>query len=369
MNFKISTKTLNTAIDNISKVINSTSLKPELNGIKIVVDYTQLIFIASDNNMSVQLNLNIDENRDIQIINIGTVLINRNLIDLFHRINSEYVEFEIIDGNLMKISSDNLVTEVSCFDVNEYPIIDFTQPEITFKLENNLLNKIIRQTAFCASDKENRPTLTGINFKANDNMLTVTCTDGYRLAKKVVNIDFSNNFDVTIPADSLNKIDRIINDDQVLTFSLNNNKLQIIKDNYIIQTRLIDGKYPETSSFIANNFDKKLVIDSKELSNAISSSLFIKRDGMSIVTLYLSSNEVILTSNNDENSIKVNLTNFEYEGDPFTVTFSSKYALQALSGLSSSTVIFNFISTFKPFIIKPMDDTTILQLILPVKTK
>ena len=41
-------------------------------------------------------------------------------------------------------------------------------------------------TAIAASDKEHKPILTGINFKAANNQLECTATDSYRLAKKII---------------------------------------------------------------------------------------------------------------------------------------------------------------------------------------
>ena len=47
-----------------------------------------------------------------------------------------------------------------------------------------VLKDIIGETKFAASDKETRPILTGINFKAHDHVLEVVATDSYRLAKR-----------------------------------------------------------------------------------------------------------------------------------------------------------------------------------------
>lgn len=48
-----------------------------------------------------------------------------------------------------------------------------------------VLKDIIGETKFAASDKETRPILTGINFKAHDHVLEVVATDSYRLAKRL----------------------------------------------------------------------------------------------------------------------------------------------------------------------------------------
>ena len=68
----------------------------------------------------------------------------------------------------------------------DYPRIDLSKNGIKIDINSLVLKNIISQTKFAASDKEHKPILTGINFKATNNQLECTATDSYRLAKKVV---------------------------------------------------------------------------------------------------------------------------------------------------------------------------------------
>lgn len=68
----------------------------------------------------------------------------------------------------------------------------------------------------------------------------------------------------------------------------------------IVQTRLIDGVYPETSRLIPLQFDYELTIDAHDLLNAIDRASFIKNDGVSVIKFNLSEQECVLSSKSVE---------------------------------------------------------------------
>ncbi|MFR2769248.1 MAG: hypothetical protein ACLTAI_13610 [Thomasclavelia sp.] len=52
-------------------------------------------------------------------------------------------------------------------------------------MQSTDLKQVIEQTSFATSEKETRPVLTGVNFKAKDRTLECIATDSYRLAKRI----------------------------------------------------------------------------------------------------------------------------------------------------------------------------------------
>lgn len=111
--------------------------------------------------------------------------------------------------------------------------------------------------------------MTGINFKATNNQLECTATDSYRLAKKVVSLNEDVTFNITIPQKSLDEISKIIEKDEIIEMYVSDRKVLYVFDNNIIQTRLIDGSFPDTNRLIPNSFDYELNIDTHYLLNAI----------------------------------------------------------------------------------------------------
>ncbi|MDE6476250.1 MAG: DNA polymerase III subunit beta [Erysipelotrichaceae bacterium] len=369
MYFKISKKQFFNTLSIVSRAISTFSPLPAFSGIKIEAFLDHLILTGSDSDISIQAKLDTNEEYLLEIKDTGSVVIEaKYILDIVRKIDSDDIEVEIIDGLLTKISGHSAEFKINGMSVNEYPSIDFTKPTESFTLEGEKLRTMILQTSFATSDKETRPVLTGVNFECKDTLLQCVGTDSYRLARKYITLDKSLHFNVTIPSRSLNEISKIIESEDV-EIAVNDKKVQFLFDNILIQTRLIDGIYPETSRLIPQSFDYQLTIDSKDLLDAIDRASFIKNDGVSVIKFSLDEKECVLSSKSVEvgSSTEI-LSSASFEGNTLEISCNGRYVFDAIKYLNGSLVKFSFCGDMKPFIIQTINDDSVLQLILPVRT-
>ena len=251
----------------------------------------------------------------------------------------------------------------------DYPRIELSKNGIKIDINYKKKKNIISQTKFAASDKEHKPILTGINFKATNNQLECTATDSYRLAKKVVSLNEDVTFNITIPQKSLDEISKIIEKDEIIEMYVSDRKVLYVFDNNIIQTRLIDGSFPDTNRLIPNSFDYELNIDTHYLLNAIDRVSLLTNEQNNIIKLDMDDNQVLLSSYMQEiGSVEEILDKAFYKGEPLSISFSSKYVNEAIRAFNSSKIRILFTGEMKPFIIKDYENEDVIQLVLPVRT-
>ena len=177
MNFKIKRLVLLNALMKVSKAVSMKSPLPVLTGIKFDLKEEQLILTGSDSDITIQTHI---EN-DIEIIEKGSVVLSsKYILDIIRKIDSEIVHIHIVDGTLTRIEGNH-----SKFDLNgtssiDYPRIDLSQNGVHLEMKSSDLKTAIEQTSFATSEKETRPVLTGVNFKAKDHVLECIATDSYR---------------------------------------------------------------------------------------------------------------------------------------------------------------------------------------------
>jgi DNA polymerase-3 subunit beta len=58
----------------------------------------------------------------------------------------------------------------------------------------------------------------------------------------------------------------------------------------------------------------------------------------------------------------------EIEGEELKISFSAKFVMDALKALEGTDIKVSFTGAMRPFVIRPFQDESILQLILPVRT-
>ncbi len=371
MDFKISKRYFYNALSVVARAISANSPLPALSGIKIEVLENEIVLTASDSFISIQKRL-VKENEEfkLDIFETGSIVIEaKYILEIVRKIDSDEIHIELIDGSLTKISGYFAEFNINGTKAMDYPVIDFSKPDNKFNIDAGTLLKIINQTAFATSDKETRPVLTGVNFKKEGNVLECVATDSYRLAKKVVSLNNQGNFNITIPAKALNEIAKSIERESEIEVCVSDKKVQFWIDSIVVQSRLIDGIYPETNRLIPNEFSYELVVDARDILNAIDRASFIKSDGISIIKLSASENEIVISSKSQEvGSSKEKLTAISYKGQPLEISFSGRYVFDAIRALSGPIVKIEFGGDMKPFVLQSMDDDSILQLVLPVRT-
>lgn len=368
MKFRINRLKLLNALSKTTKAVSIRSPLPVLTGIKFDLQPDGLILTGSDSDITIQTK--IETSDDLVIEQTGGVVLNsRYILEIVRKIDSDEISLEIIDGSLTRISGATSKFDLNGNDVIDYPRIDLSKTGTKVLINAFTLKDVITQTKFAASEKEHKPILTGINFKAANNQLEVTATDSYRLAKKVVPLDDKLTFNITIPQKSLDEIAKIIERDDLIEMYVSDRKVLYVFDNNIIQTRLIDGTFPDTNRLIPENFDYELDIDTHYLLNAIDRVSLLNNEQNNIIKLDMSNEKVILSSYMQEiGSVEEILDRSFYKGDSLSISFSSKYATDALRAFNEPKVKILFTGAMKPFIVKDYEKDDLIQLVLPVRT-
>lgn len=377
MNITVNREVLLENLNTISRGLPVKTPNPILTNIKLEVTDTDLYMTSTNSDISVEVVISDDS---LKIDSTGTVLIpGKFFIDIIRKVTSNTVNIYLVEEKILVVKVDRGEYKLHVSDPLDYPKVEFVTLQNPLNIESSLLKEIIRETAFACSQTEKKPIITGVNFKYCDNTLTVTATDSYRLAKKYVSIDNYGDFEITIPNKSLDEISKIIDQlDNSIDLYFEEKKLLLKFKNTLFQTRLLDGNYPDTDRIIPTAFTTMISFNKDELIDAVERvSLLSPRDKekdreltYSIIKLtVLPDMTVELSSNNASiGDAKEELipTNIETP-TVMSLSFSSRYLIEALRSFMSTEVTINIVGNMRPFIVTGTQDLNLTQLILPVK--
>ena len=372
LNFKINKQDFYNALQISSRAISSNSPVPALTGIKIEASSDGLKLTSSDADIAIEQILSNDK-KDVglSVISEGSIVIDsRYLLEIVKNIDSEEINVEIIDGTLTRFSGGKAEYKINGFNANDYPTIDFSKPNTILKMSYSDFASLINQTVFATSNKETRPVLTGVNLNNDGKKLTCTATDSYRLARKIISVDVEP-FNITIPARSLNEAKSIFQNEEEIEIAISQKKVDFISDTVILQTRLLEGVYPETDRLIPTEFNSKMLINRDSFIKAVGRTTFIKTDNMPIIRLQMNSKDDIAVSSKSQEigEFHEDLVGNEYEGNPLDISFAANYLIDAARAIQSENIWVKFTSEMKPFILtNESDEEDLIQLVLPVRT-
>ncbi|WP_087973942.1 DNA polymerase III subunit beta [Oceanobacillus rekensis] len=377
MKFIIQRDRLIAGVQDVMKAISSRTVIPILTGMKIEAKQHGITLTGSDSDISIESYIPAEEDGNIHVEQIeeGTIVLQAKYFpDIVRKLPEKTVEIEV-DSNLkVTIRSGKAEFNLNGLDADEYPHLPDLQTENSFEMPIDLLKNMIKQTVFAVSTMETRPILTGVNLKLATNVLSFTATDSHRLAKREIPIaDATIEFQqVVVPGKSLNELYKILDDtEEKVEISVTNNQI-LFRTKYLnFLSRLLDGNYPETSRLIPEQSKTKIQVKTKELLHTIDrASLLAKEERNNVVKLTTQGDTIIeISSNSPEvGNVVEEIAVDVIEGEELKISFSSKYMIDALKAIEYDDVIIEFTGAMRPFIIRPLNENSILQLILPVRT-
>ena len=356
----------------VSKAVAVKSPLPALTGILIEAKENKLVLTCCNEEMSIRATLdNSIDGLNLQILNEGSLLIDcDHLLKIVSSQDSNIIEIEQIDGSLVRISCELSEYKLNGMSVYDFPIIDFiNNANNSFTLNSSDLEGIIDNISFSSSEDRSRMALTGINLVCVDNRLECVATDSYRLAKQIIDLDNTNDFNIIIPTASLRKFRGIANGEERILFLIDNSFLQVNLNNYNIKLNLIDDRFPDVSRLIPSEFNNTIKVKSDNLFKIIERATFINVNKKGIIKLLANSNEIIVKSNSQEvGSYNDKLEVISFEGDPLEIAFNGQFLKDAIGPFNGKEVIIKFSGQLKPFVITSDDKENVIQLLVPIRT-
>ena len=179
------------------------------------------------------------------------------------------------------------------------------------------------------------------------------------------------NYNIVIPSHNIVEFCKILSDDdEIVELHIFNNKILFKTGNLKFESRLINGTYPNTSNLLPD--DSLLVVSTKlaDFYDVIDRVSILTSDKeKNIVTLETTDDWLILRSSSAEiGRVEEKMPIIKNNSENIKISFSAKYMMEALKSFSTETVDIHFVGEIKPILIKSSEDTTLTQLVLPIRT-
>lgn len=370
MKFIVKKEILLESLNNTSRAISTKNLIPILTGIKFDLKEDGLYLYASDTDVSIRSFIPKDKLTSLD--EVGSIVIGgKYIVEIIRKLPSTDISIEVIDGYKLIISTDNTEFNLNGVNPNEFPNLDLDETKEPIIINTEVFKEMINQTVFATSPSETRPLLTGINFRISGNELEVLATDSYRLARKVVSIDhdIENDINIVIPGKNLIELTKMLDDDEAtLELHLFSNKVLFKYKNMVFLSRLLSGTYPTTSNIIPKDFNIELECSFDDLFNMIDRASLLTSDReKNTIKLSLNKNELMISSNSPEiGKVEEKIT---VESDKeINISFSSKFMLDAIKSFNKEKIVICMNNDSSPIVIKNNEDSSLVQLVLPIKT-
>ncbi|GIO28596.1 DNA polymerase III subunit beta [Ornithinibacillus bavariensis] len=370
MEFIINQAEWSKAVSEVSRAVSGKATNPILTGIKIEAKQNSLNLVGSNNDMVIEKLISTSEK--LEIIHTGSIVVSaKHLNELIKKLpNDMHVMLE--DNLSVKIKSNEIITTLSGFDAGEYPVLPEIDHSDGFQLTSEELKNIVKHTVFATSKNETKPVLTGVHFTLQNNSLICVATNSQRLSfiKHSLHTDLNESF--ILPSITLSEVGKLYNGySSEIDVFIKKSTIVFKSSNLAVYSKLIDGKYPSTSSLIPEESKTTLIVNTKDLLNAIyRASIFASESRNNNVKIQLYDDSKIIVSSNSssigqiEETMKVKHVSGDKE---LSITFDGNYMKDALVIIDQEEIMLCFNGSFKPIVLIPRGKTSNIQLISPVR--
>lgn len=140
-------------------------------------------------------------------------------------------------------------------------------------------------------------------------------------------------------------------------------------DNTIIQSKLLEGMFPDINRIVPRTGKCFLTIDTEPLIKAVSRIGFLKDDRQLVIKLAMDNEAVTIKAEAAEIGQSVeNLRGHTWAGDRLEMAINGGYLLSALKALKAEQAEFQFTGTLSPVLVQGKGQGDAFAVLVPIRS-
>jgi DNA polymerase-3 subunit beta len=365
---KLSTKReeLVSKLSVVSRAVSTRAATQALSGILLTVEEGGTATLAATD-----LELGLRTSFDADADGPGSVLLpGRLLAELARSLGDDEVQIELREAERdVEIRSGG-----SSFHLRVLPAEDFPklpdEGEAPLKMPAAALAETVEIVARAASRDDMRPVLTGVLVTASGSEMTMVATDSYRLAVKRTELDppLDGELEANIPARALRELGRIVTSDGVeeVAVSLLPNQAVFRAGAVLLNTRLIDGQFPNFRQLLPESYDHDVRLPRAEFLEVTRRvSQLAQRNAP--LKLSFSAGELTVAASTPDVGDAEETMPAAFEGEQLEIGFNPEFLKEGIESVAGDEVVLRLISPLRPGLLQPVDNEDLRYLVMPIR--
>ena len=370
MRFLVSSTTLFSHLQAISRVINSKNSLPILDCILIELNDGTITMTASDSETTLSTSIEVSEYEGEGRFAISSKTILEALKEnpeqpLNFNINTETME--------ITVKYPNGKYSMMAQNGDEYPLPKQMGSEVVnLTMAADVMLKGINRCIFATADDELRPVMNGIYFDISQQDVTLVSSDGHKLVRNKSFASTGNEKAAFIlPKKPSNILKNILPKEQGdVQICFDDKNAMFTMENYQMTCRLIEGRYPNYNSVIPQNNPHKAVVDRAIFISALKRVSVFSSQASSLIKLSLKENSMTISAQDIDFSTSAEETlTCQYDGKDMSIGFKSSFLIDILNNISSQNVIIELADPSRAGLIVPEEqeeNEDLLMLLMPM---
>lgn len=306
----------------------------------------------------------------------GIVAINgKKLYEIIRELPAEKINIVEVENYWIKITEGKILYHLVGMNPDEFPAMDdMTESDSPLQLNAAMFKKALECALTISVGEEKKPHTTGIfmQYVADETpILRMLSTDISRLVK--VDIPCSEKeLEALVKGVILSKkcmadVYRILTDNGMIDVNLVNNRIFFKQNEESISVSLMEGGFPPFINYIKKMGKESVLLEKNLFLAMIKRMTILVSDEYKGVVLSLFENKMTITSTNPNLGESREETEVLFQGEPVQLAINPHFIIDAINMIETSQILFKFGESREPCIIEGKDDSTIQNVIMPMR--
>lgn len=371
MKFVVSSSVLSSRLQALGRVVSTKNTMPILeNFLFQITEDKHLTIISSDAEIRMTTTLELVEAEHPVTFTVNA----RTIQDAVKEIPEQPLNIFVNESNLeITMEYQNGKYKFMGQPADEYPAatpLDGDVSNLTLPGQN--LYNGINRALFATADDVLRPVLNCIYFDLSADSLTMVASDGNRMACdtiKPTSVGNPNTF--LLPKKPSLLIKNILQKEQgEVNVRFSNRAAQIQTSDYLVECRLVEGRFPKYTSVIPQDNPNVVTINRAAMLSALRRVLIFANANSVLAKLHIEANKMTISSQDVDFSMSAEEGLLcEYTGTPVSIGFKGTYLVELLNNIEGDEVVIRLADASRAGVIQPAqqkEDEKILMLLMPM---
>jgi DNA polymerase-3 subunit beta len=314
---------------------------------------------------------------DIEIEGQGAVL-SKKLYEIIKDFPSDFLQLEIVDDKMLKISASDNVTKaeyhILCKDPDDFTILTDIDELVLYEIDALILKDMVEKTIITGIPADdNRAHLIGLFLEIEEgenNIIRMVGTDGHRMIKIDRQYEISTNIPikdgVILSKRGMSDLVKLIETGGQVEIGFREDNFIAKKEDEILVSRLLEGDFPDPKEIIPQDIKTQFKTDKRTFSSLLKRMLILTDDRFRAVVFNLTPTSLEITATNPEIGDSKEEIPIEFDGSSFEVAFNPKFFIDSLNEIKNDIIIIKIVDEKTPCLMFGEDDPDFLSVIMPM---
>ncbi len=332
---KTSRETLLKPLQAVSGIIERRHTLPILSNVLLSRKGGKLAFVATDIEIEVSADMPCDG--DDKAVTVGA----RKLLDILRALPDQADVVLSLAEKRLQVKAGKSRFNLQTLAPEDFPRMSSGSVTTTLSISQKILKRLVGLVLYSMAQQDIRYYLNGLLLVIDEEGLKVVATDGHRLAyaSSPQSGAAAAKQEVILPRKTVLELARLLEDsDAPVKVEIGAGQARFSFNGVVIQSKLVDGKFPDYTRVIPKNHPKMIKLNRTVLQDALQRAAILTSDKFKGVRWILADGSLKISCSNNEQEEAQEELDVDYKGEALDIGFNVQYLLDVLNNLQVSDI-------------------------------